>query len=800
LKRYVLRAVERALPERGKRPWGKGPVLITTDEDQTLAAAIQEELAKVGVRACIIAGKELADPQALRQGGGIQGIVHTMQRDPGAATALFRLAKTFHKDLESEENRPFILAVTRMDGCHGIAKGVPEPMAGAVTGLTKALRRELDKVLVKALDFSPATPPAQVARLAVDEILASDPLCEIGYRDGKRYVIEAVPAPTPLPACDLRGKSFLITGGGLGLGAELAKRLAAMFRARLVILGRTQQAREAAQWAALDTQGFEALKARLWQELKSSAGKKATPVLLDKEFSTITKAVELHRNLSAMRAAGALVEYIPCDLTEPEAVQRALRNAENANRGAFDVVIHAAGLEQSKLLADKTQESFQRVFDAKATAASWLLRLLSPKSGQRWLFFSSVVARFGNAGQTDYAAANDYLCKLAVHLRNRGVWACALDLTAFSGVGMASRGSIEALLKSKGVEFMDLPTGMALIIDELTRGDQAEVILAGALGKLDTDGLLKNAGSWLEVRDSSELAGPPTDVKTSPGSSQAGDLQPVLLSANPQPRIPSLVIERRFSLESDPYLKDHCIAGTPYVPGVIGIEMFLDAGEKLTGHRPQALRDVRFELPIKLLRRRPITVRIKGDADGQGVRMHIESNFIGPAGIKLGPPRVHFSASAPILSKPVAFDSRLATRNSELTVSAETIYRAYFHGPGFQVLSGIREIGPQRVVAELAPIPANAGPETVQGLPRLIEALFQACGYRDLHLQNRMTLPDSIELLQIAGRDPAEGPLIAVCEFTGNDPTGKSVYDAFLVDSCDRLLLALTGYKMIRVS
>ena len=31
-------------------------------------------------------------------------------------------------------------------------------------------------------------------------------------------------------------------------------------------------------------------------------------------------------------------------------------------------------------------------------------------------------------------------------------------------------------------------------------------------------------------------------------------------------------------METDPWLKDHAIAGTPYVPGVMGLELFAQAG------------------------------------------------------------------------------------------------------------------------------------------------------------------------------------------------------------------------------
>ena len=58
--------------------------------------------------------------------------------------------------------------------------------------------------------------------------------------------------------------------------------------------------------------------------------------------------------------------------------------------------------------------------------------------------FSSVAGRFGNAGQTDYSAANNLLCAMSSALRRARpeTRAIAIDWTAWGGIGMATRGSI----------------------------------------------------------------------------------------------------------------------------------------------------------------------------------------------------------------------------------------------------------------------------------------------------------------------------------------------------------------------
>src|SRR5207247_1514509 len=68
--------------------------------------------------------------------------------------------------------------------------------------------------------------------------------------------------------------------------------------------------------------------------------------------------------------------------------------------------------------------------------------------------FSSVAGRFGNAGQIDYSAANDLLCKSVSHLRSARpeTRAIAIDWTAWAGIGMASRGSIPKMMEAHRID------------------------------------------------------------------------------------------------------------------------------------------------------------------------------------------------------------------------------------------------------------------------------------------------------------------------------------------------------------
>jgi len=112
--------------------------------------------------------------------------------------------------------------------------------------------------------------------------------------------------------------------------------------------------------------------------------------------------------------------------------------------GKLDVVLHAAGLERSRSLDRKPVEEFDLVFRVKADGLFNLMAATRDLDVKAMVVFSSVAGRFGNAGQADYSAGNDFMCKTV------SWWAAsrpnalgiALDWTAWGGIGMATRGSI----------------------------------------------------------------------------------------------------------------------------------------------------------------------------------------------------------------------------------------------------------------------------------------------------------------------------------------------------------------------
>ena len=139
--------------------------------------------------------------------------------------------------------------------------------------------------------------------------------------------------------------------------------------------------------------------------------------------------------------------FLAVDLTDPDAVGRVLGEVR-ATSSRIDLLLHAAGLEISRAMPGKAPAEFDLVFGVKSDGWFNVLRSAGDLPIGATVVFSSVAGRFGNAGQTDYSAANDLLCKITSSARRTrpGTRALALDWTAWGGIGMATRGSIPKVM------------------------------------------------------------------------------------------------------------------------------------------------------------------------------------------------------------------------------------------------------------------------------------------------------------------------------------------------------------------
>ena len=96
-----------------------------------------------------------------------------------------------------------------------------------------------------------------------------------------------------------------------------------------------------------------------------------------------------------------------------------------------------AGVIKDGLLDTLNIKDYEQVSLPKIKAGTILARLVKKNPVDFLVFFSSATSIIGNAGQTNYGAANGYLDGLAYELNDQGQYALSINWGSFLGSGMA---------------------------------------------------------------------------------------------------------------------------------------------------------------------------------------------------------------------------------------------------------------------------------------------------------------------------------------------------------------------------
>ena len=849
--RYVTTVADAPLTERENRRLSKDRTVLLFADNSQLIKAYTEEFKELGVKyhvfttlktrsknTTIVNWESYEETEAAlkayeAEDPNIQGIVYLLgatikkfdkKASPHAELTkyvmpLFIALRVFEKGLANRQDADTFFAVnTKIDGNFGYTtKEEFNPIVGALTGGTTCYRKDVYErtgAISKLMDFEPTATPDEMAQKTMDEVLHGDMRLMIGTRDNVRSTILSLPTRLDkrVKNFDLAGKTIIFTGSGRGIGAMLSQKIAAQYHSKIIVLDIIEIQEKTPLWASMNDAELAALKKQIWEDLKADPTKKATPVMLERAFGRVKDSITLYNNLQKLRNLGSEVEYYHCDVMNSSMMKEVCTKIK-AKNGRVDGLIHFAGLERSKLIYDKDPAEYYRIFDVKATSFATFLANNIVRDDGFFAFASSIAGKYGNLGQSDYASANDYLAKSALSLSNQGYRAISIAMSAYKNVGMGVRAGVETFLRSNGVDFVDPEDGMQIFLDEIVYGRVPEIVLTGSLGRLDWDHQLKF--DWDEIgaeengsddsanggnTPAAPAAAPKTEAPAAVDSAKAthflGEVKSLQKGAE-------IHLEKEFNLNSDPYLADHAIEGTPYVPGVMGIETFMETATALTGEVPQGLKDVHFYLPIKLLRNRPQAVRVIGKAAGNEASMEIESDFINSKGVKMGNTRRHFTAHT-LGSFVSTWDSVKAEAmtglNAPMSVSKEEIYKKYFHGPSFQVLAGIVRVDKHASLAVYHTTPRpqwNDGPRTLLANPMLIEAAFQCCGFQDMSIEHKMTLPDGIAEVAVLNKQVPPAQLYLYGVNRGNTADGKTLHDAYVFDAQGNVWVEIHGYQAI---
>ncbi|MEU1404434.1 SDR family NAD(P)-dependent oxidoreductase [Streptomyces sp. NPDC005728] len=369
------------------------------------------------------------------------------------------------------------------------AGGEEAARAAGLRGLFRSVAREYPDTRARLVTV-PDTAPASVADALLAELLAPETApVVLRTATGERHGLELVPAPLgPLgssgagPAGDGaaeaaalgldRDSVVLLVGGARGITARFAAALAAASRCRIELLGRTP--------APTAPESAETAAARTAVELRAALARTGSlnPAEVNRAAELILAQREITATLAELAALGSEARYRSVDFREQDAALQAVKEI-HAEHGRLDGVVFAAGVIEDRLIAEKSSESFRRVYGTKTAGATALLAALEDLPGGPGftVLFGSIAAVLGNRGQADYAAANDALERLGADWAERtGHRTLTVHWGPWAPSGLHSGMVGEELGREyarRGVQLIDPDEGTAALLRELAWGDRS---------------------------------------------------------------------------------------------------------------------------------------------------------------------------------------------------------------------------------------------------------------------------------------------------------------------------------------
>lgn len=464
----------------GGRNQFSGKRFLITDDELGVAEKLATRLETYGASVRVIGFAENAPmPEDLAQ---VDGLIHLFGLNP---LSRVRDVKRFFGLLRETlpHKTACLLVASGMGGRFGHYRVNGKKTANdfghgaGLAGMLKTVVKEWPEVRVHCVDLDPAEPADDLATYLEVELLAENPLAEVGYRTGSRHVVEVMKSALQLNdaidhlALD-KDSVILLTGGARGITAQLAIALAQRYGCQMELVGRSPLPTFADTQVAIAANDLKGLRQAL---IAAHPGMK--PVDIEQHCAQIMAARDIYQTLADIEAAGGKVNYTALNVRDIDAFAAHIQSLYQ-RYGRIDGVIHGAGIVEDKLLRHKTSESFQRVFDTKVRSALMLYNLIHDDA-KFVVFFSSVAGAFGNKGQVDYASANDTLDKIAHALQARLKGrVLSVNWGPWAGKGMVSA-ELERDYARKGIGLIPLQDGVEALLQELRFGtkDDTQIVL-----------------------------------------------------------------------------------------------------------------------------------------------------------------------------------------------------------------------------------------------------------------------------------------------------------------------------------
>ncbi|WP_326594152.1 non-ribosomal peptide synthetase [Streptomyces sp. NBC_01294] len=345
-------------------------------------------------------------------------------------TALLTTAQVLAESGTPAEVR---LLTTGLGAPDGESPAAGASLQGALLGALRTLPLEVPAVTAAAVDL-----PADALHRAAVELIAAAvaepcgravPL--VALRGARR--LRQVLAERPLPDAQgfRTGGVYVVFGGAGGIGGEVARHLAARYRASLLLVGRSAEGED------------------------------------------------VRNLLDDLRAAGGQAHYHRGDVTDAGDVAAALARCRTAF-GEPDGLLHSVGSVSDGLLTGLTATDIDHVLETKVTAVLTLRRALAGRPGTALVLFSSVAGLFGSVGGLNYAAANAFLDHYAAAVDgDGGLVVRTFDWGLWRGTGLARQYTAHVRRQYPGLTDFEPERGVAALEAGMSGTDPQTVAISG---------------------------------------------------------------------------------------------------------------------------------------------------------------------------------------------------------------------------------------------------------------------------------------------------------------------------------
>ncbi len=763
----IIRSVVRVVAidnksQRQQIEFNKDKEIWVTKDGGKRAKQLVTELQGKGYKAKLISNDEEASNEPSDELGAL--IVYAKE-DANKQYLLDTFALIQRCSTSLKKSKGILAAITTLGGQFGFEKFKKgNPVQAGLYGIIKTADKEWTEVNCKAIDINQASASLDLIQ---KELFLAGPL-EVGISNGKcsQLILEEETLTQNKKENKRLNKEDLIviSGGARGVTAEVAVKLAETYQCSLLLLGRSPEPEAEAEWLMSLSSAASIKKA-----IMENTEEKLRPADLEKRYQSILANREITTTLGRIEQTGAKVEYSSVDVTNEDAVANVI-NLARTELGNVTGIVHAAGVLADRLIEDKTEEQFNRVYSTKVEGLQSLLSATSSDALKLMVLFSSTTARLGRKGQVDYAAANEILNKQATQeniSQNKNRKDCkvlSVNWGPWDG-GMVTP-ALKKLFAEEGVGVIGLKAGADYLIQEIESNGPVETVILG-----EAENLLKKIPLFnysVSEADSSNL---------------------------------SLAFERDLSVSSHPFLKSHVINGRAVLPMAIIIEWFAHGALHLNpGMQFQGFDDFRILKGIKLNADENIHLRIlagtiihKGDVSLVPVELHSDELLHASAIMILAD---NYESNVLPQLKPV--NEKYKKKQGEYYNNGQL-----FHGQELQGILEVTQCSDKGIVANVS---AAAQPSTWMNQPirsgwltdpLILDSAFQMMILWSFEENDSASLPTAIASYRQYQRNYPKDSAKIIAEV--NEHTAHKAKAAIeFLDGDGKLIALMDGYECVR--